>query len=132
MVGRHLHKTLFFTVVLCFTSGCGNGAAPVVARGKPVSHWLQELKSPSAKARKQAAFCLGLVGAKDEAAVPALTGAVKDEDAEVRRAAVLALLNIGPPARDAVPALERARNDVDAQVRSYAAKAIQRIFPSRQ
>jgi HEAT repeat protein len=127
MVGRHLYKILFFTVVLCFTSGCGSTAAPLVAKGKPVSHWLQELKRPSAKARKQAAFCLGLVGSKDETAVLALTRAVKDEDAEVRRTAVLALLNIGPPAKDAVPVLERARNDTDAQVRSYAVKAIQRI-----
>jgi HEAT repeat protein len=117
----------FYLVTLCFAWGCAGSEAPLVAKGKPVSHWLQELKSPSGKARRQAAFCLGLVGAKHEGAIPALTHALQDRDTEVRRAAVLALLNIGPPAREAVPALENIRNDQDAQVRSYVAKAVQRI-----
>jgi hypothetical protein len=124
---RRLPLGCLFILVVCFVSGCGGSDAPLVAKGKPVSHWLRELKSSSAKARKQAAFCLGLVGTKDEAAIPALTRALKDDDAEVRRTAILALLNIGPPAREAVPALEQARSDRDGQVRSYAAKAIQKI-----
>jgi len=117
---------MLFLGVLSVMSGCGENP-PLIARGKPVSHWLNEIRSPSAKARKQAAFSLGLVGTRDAAAIPALTDALKDGDAEVRRSAVLALLNIGAPARDALPALERARSDSDARVRTYAAKAVPKI-----
>jgi hypothetical protein len=112
--------------VLIFASGCGD-ERPLVARGKPVSHWLNELKSPKAKSRKQAAFCLGLVGSRDAAAIPALIQTLKDDEAEVRRSVVLALLNIGPAAREALPALEQARRDADERVRSYVPKAIQKI-----
>jgi len=126
MIRTYLLKAVLLLGLLSVSSGCGENP-PLIARGKPVSHWLNEIKSPSAKARKQAAFSLGLVGARDASSIPALTDALKDSDAEVRRSAVLALLNIGTPARDALPALERARNDSDAQVRTYAAKAIPKI-----
>jgi HEAT repeat protein len=127
MLGRWYDKRFLLMLVGMFACGCGAGDPPLVARGKPVAHWLQQLKNPSAKARKQAAFCLGLVGSKDAAAIPALTAALKDNDAEVRRSAVLALLNIGPSAMSAVSALERAKSDSDPAVRTDAAKAIRRI-----
>jgi HEAT repeat protein len=118
---------LIVAALLPLLTGCGESGTPVIARGKPVAHWLSELKSPSAKARKQAVFSLGLVGVKDAAAVPAVIGALRDTDVEVRRTAALALLNIGPAANEAVPALEQAGNDPDAKVRSYARKAVEHI-----
>jgi HEAT repeat protein len=108
--------------------GCGGGShEPLMTHGKPVAHWLQELQKPDPKVRKKAVAALGHVGALDPAAIPALTGAVKDRDATVRSEAILALLNIGPPAKDAIPTLNEACNDKDAAVRSYAAKAVARI-----
>src|SRR5262245_34840571 len=108
--------------------GCGGGNdGPLMTHGKPVAHWLQELRKPDPKVRKKAVAALGHVGALDPAAIPALTGAVKDRDTAVRSEAILALLNIGPAAKDALPTLNEACNDKDAVVRSHAAKAVERI-----
>jgi HEAT repeat protein len=59
-----------------------------------VPHLVQVLSDPSAhpKARAEAAVALGEIG--DPAAIPAITGALKDEDAGVRRAAVVALAEL--------------------------------------
>jgi HEAT repeat protein len=46
---------------------------------------------------------LGNIGPGDPAALPALTGALKDADAGVRCEAVLALLKYGPGAKEAIP-----------------------------
>jgi hypothetical protein len=108
--------------------GCGaKESGPLVSHGKPVSHWVQELQSSDAKARKQAVKALGHFGPADPAVVPALAGALKDRDASVRVEAALALLNIGPAAQAASPALTEAQNDRDAKVREYAAKALERL-----
>jgi HEAT repeat protein len=112
-------------------SGCGE-AQPLTAGGKPVSHWVQALQGPDAKARKKAATELGNVGSADPAAVPALAGALKDRDAGVRAEAALALLRIGPAAREAVPALEEAaQKDREAKVRDYAARALEKVRGER-
>jgi HEAT repeat protein len=109
-------------------AGCGKSEPPLTAGGRPVSHWLDELKKPDPKARKKAVRELGHVGPADPAAIPAVTAAVKDKDAAVRREAVLALLNLGPAARDAAAALaEAAKSDPDPAVRQDAAKALERI-----
>jgi HEAT repeat protein len=111
-----------------FLAGCSERSEPVMAHGKPVSHWLEELKQPDPKARKKAVGALGAIGKADPAAIPALIGVVKDDKhALVRDQAVLALLNIGPDARDAIPALTAAESDKDATVRTHATKALQRI-----
>jgi HEAT repeat protein len=108
--------------------GCGSGNdRPLLTHGKPVTYWLQELQRPDPKLRKKAVAALGHVGALDPAAIPALTGAVKDRDTAVRNEAILALFNIGPAAKDAIPTLNEACNDKDAVVRSHAAKAVERI-----
>jgi HEAT repeat protein len=109
-------------------TGCSRKDEPVMAHGKPVSHWLEELKKSDSQARKKAVIALGHVGKADPAAIPALIGAVKDDrDATVRREAVLALLTTGPDAKDAIPILTEAQSDKDATVRSYASKALERI-----
>jgi HEAT repeat protein len=115
---------LVFAILL---SGCAKKHKPITANGKPVGHWLEELKNPDPKARKKAAVALGNVGRADPAAIPALIAVLKDRDATVRDSAVLALLNIGPKARDAIPALTEARYDKDATVRSHAVKAVERV-----
>jgi HEAT repeat protein len=107
-------------------AGCGS-SEPLLSHGKPVDHWLQELKNPDVKARKKAVVALGHVGTSDDRAIPALIDAVKDKDAQVRSEAVLALMNLGPQARDAIPALQEAERDRDATVRSQATKALARI-----
>jgi HEAT repeat protein len=107
-------------------AGCGSGEL-LLSHGKPVDHWLQEMKNPDVKARKKAVVALGHVGTADERALPALIDALKDKDAPVRSEAVLALMNLGPQARDAIPALQEAERDRDASVRALAAKALARI-----
>ncbi len=108
-------------------SGCGK-EQPTLSGGKPVSYWVQALRDPNAKLRKQAAFKLGNVGPADPAALPALIGALKDHDAGVRREAILGLLKCGFGARQAVPALvELQQHDADTQVRTYAAKALKNL-----
>jgi HEAT repeat protein len=107
-------------------AGC-RADTPIMSHGQPVSHWLEEARSPDPKARRMAVRALGAVGAKDEAVVPALIAAIKDVNVDVRRETVLALLNIGPPAKDAIPTLREATADPDPRVRLYAAKAIEKI-----
>jgi HEAT repeat protein len=114
-------------LAIILQTGCGGNDGPLMSHGKPVAHWLQELKKADPKARKQAVVALGHVGKADPAAIPAVIGAVQDRDPTVRDAAVLALLNIGPDAKDAVAALTEASHDKNATVRSHAVKALERI-----
>ena len=112
--------------------GCSRPTDPLTSHGKPVAHWLEELKQPDAKARKKAVVALGAVGKADPAAIPALIAVVKDDrDGRVRNEAVVALLNIGPDAEDAIPALTEAEHDKDTTVRTNATKAIERIRGTR-
>jgi HEAT repeat protein len=112
---------------LILLAGCARNKGPLVTHGKPVSHWLEELKQQQPKARKKAVIALGHVGKANPAAMPAVIAALKDRDAGVRDAAVLALFNNGPDARDAIAALKEAANDRDPTVRSHALKALERI-----
>jgi len=114
-------------VLAVLLSGC-NRERPMVAGGKPVSHWVEALKEPDARLRKTAVSKLGNVGPADEAVLPALLRALADTDAAVRREAILALMKYGPGAREAIPKLSELRQkDRDAQVRNYAARALQKL-----
>jgi HEAT repeat protein len=117
---------LAFLVIFAL-EGCGQPNGPLLSHGKSISHWLDELKKPVAGARKKAVTALGHAGALDGRALPALIGAVKDEDPQVRRAAIVAILNMGPAAKDAAGALSEAQQDNDPTIRSLATKALQRI-----
>jgi HEAT repeat protein len=119
-------RWLLLTGVLLLPLGCGP-AAPTLAHGKPVAHWVEELRQPNAVQRKKAVHVLGNVGTADPAVLPALTAAVKDRDTGVRGEAVLALLKMGPAARDAVPVLREAEKDRDPHVRANATKALARV-----
>jgi HEAT repeat protein len=61
------------------------------------------------------------------AAVPALVGALKDENEIVRWKAAETLGEIGPNAREAVPALVAALQDANPNIRQEAARALDRI-----
>ena len=108
-------------------AGCGGPPTPLTVHDKPVTHWLQALHDPDAKARRKAIEALSNVGAENPAIIPALIEALDDREAGVRGAAVLALLKIGPEAGEAVPALRKAQKDKDVKVRTYATKALVRI-----
>ncbi len=123
---RRLTRAALCAGAALLLGGCGK-TEPLTAGGKPVSHWIEALKSPDVKVRKRAVQKLANVGATDAAAVPALAGALKDRDAGVRAEAALALLRIGQDAREAVPALKEATRDRDATVRSYATKALEKV-----
>ena len=120
-------------MVVCFLgAGCTSKPdAPLTAGGKPVSHWLSELKQRDAKARCKAVKELGHVGKADPAAIPAVIKALKDADANVRAEAALALLNLGPDAADAAPALEEAVKDRDPKVRNYSKTALEKVRGGR-
>jgi hypothetical protein len=114
-------------LLVCLLIGCGQ-PKPMLAGGKPVSHWLKALQDPDPKVRKTAVAKLGNVAMVDSAALPAVLGSLKDPDAVVRREAILALLKCGPEANQSIPTLqEMKRNDPNAQVRSYAAQALEKL-----
>jgi HEAT repeat protein len=124
-------RILFIGFALAVASGCHREPPATHAGGKSVDHWIGELKSPDAKARKHAVTKLGTVGPSDPLIVPALTGALKDADPAVRCEAVVALARCGPDAAEAVPALTEATRDKDPKVREYAEKALDRIRAPR-
>lgn len=76
-----------------------------------------------------AVYALRTLGAKAEAAVPALSEALKDKNLGLRMDAALALGAIGPKAEASVPALGGALKDKDADVRLFAAAALGEIGP---
>jgi HEAT repeat protein len=120
-------KVLTWAAAALLLCGCAK-SPPTLAGGKPVSHWVEALRGPDAKARKKAVAKLGNVGAADAAVLPALTAALRDRDPGVRREAILALLKCGPGAREAAGPLAVLRQrDRDPQVRAYAAKALAKI-----
>jgi HEAT repeat protein len=118
-------------LVAVWACGCGGAPQPTLAGGKPVGHWVEQLKSPDPKHRKEAVVKLGNVGAADPAAFLAVCGALKDADPKVRHEAVLALMKFGETAREAVPLLEDVRkNDRDPQVRQSATQALEKLRPA--
>ena len=122
-----MRRITLLAFIVFYLAGCAGKKEPLTVHGKPVGHWVAELKQPDAKARKKAVAALGQVGKADATAIPALIGALGDKDQRVRNEAVLALLKLGPDAREALPALENAKADRNATVREYVGKAIARI-----
>jgi len=124
-VWRLLAGSVFVALVI---SGCGKRAGPTLVGGKPISVWVESLRSPDARVRQKAVDKLGNVGTADPQAFPAVVGALTDTDPAVRQAAIRALPKFGSKARDAVTDLSKiASDDPDAGLRSEAASAIQVI-----
>jgi HEAT repeat protein len=120
-------KPILAVLLLISLAGCT--ARRVADTGPRVRHWIEALRGPDAKLRKEAAFKLGNLGLTDpDSVVPALTAALEDADARVRREAILALLKCGRSAKQAVGALTVVqRKDADAMVRDYAEKALEKL-----
>jgi HEAT repeat protein len=120
-------------------------STPPAAEQKPpparIATDLAWLKDPDPIKRRNTAYALGskldrwvraneAVEAELEAAVPALTSALKDQNEDVRSVAADALGMIGSRARAAVPALVVALKDPTLKVRHDAAKALGAMGPA--
>jgi len=116
----------------------GNGAAnkkkaaPKVEltdeqKRQKVAELIEQLKDEEVGRRMQAADGLGDLGAAAKSAVPALIGALNDEDILVRRDASYALGSIGP---DALPALIEALKSPHENVRRGSVHALGRMGPA--
>jgi HEAT repeat protein len=115
-------------ILVSLVIGCSGQPKAMLAGGKPVDHWLDELHNPEPKARKTAVTKLGNAATVHPVALSAVIGALNDPDAGVRCEAILALLKCGPGAREAIPALAEAQQkDSDAKVRTYATKALEQL-----
>jgi HEAT repeat protein len=81
------------------------------------------------EARGRAAMLITYLGDKAKATVPALVGALADENPDVRREVLFALAAIGPESVQATPVLEKELTDPNAANRAVAAYALGRIGP---
>jgi hypothetical protein len=98
------------------------------AEGRPLSAWIQDLKSPAPQTRNAAAYAISGMGPAAKAAVPALIAALDDPAASVRYPVCVALREIGPAAAAAVPKLEQVRdNDPNDDVAFMAKMALRFI-----
>lgn len=127
-------------------------ADPKLRYGKPVEHWIKELKNPDDEAASRAAGILADFGPQ---AVPQLIEAVKDPDEKVTAKALTTLGRIRPPAvkelvaaladdavaprivavlvnlnTASVPVLATALEDPNVNVRIHAAHALRDIGPA--
>ncbi len=99
-------------------------------RGKPLSAWLQRLRSGNEKEREEAAVTLDeSIGPAGKAAVPALIEALKDSNTAVCSRAARALGKVGPGARAAAPALVALVKDrkKDFITRTNAARSLGQV-----
>lgn len=94
---------------------------PVVA-GKPLSHWVKDLKSKDVGRRRSAASFLGDAGNKH--AVAPLLEALKDQDVEVRVNAARSLGVVGPTVKETLQPLMGALHDPEDKVKAAAANAL--------
>lgn len=106
-----------------------SGPEPV-ARGRPLSEWIADLKAPAPLTRNAAAYEIAGLGPAAAAAVPALIEALDDEIPAVRFPVTVALGEIGPAAAAAIPRLRQAyEEDLNDEVAAGARRAIKRIKP---
>jgi HEAT repeat protein len=108
--------------------GCGEERHPMLSGGREVKSWVEDLRSPDARVRRQAVLKLGNVGDADPAVADALAGALRDSDPLVRHDAVMAVVKLKSPGEPIVAALrDLAKNDQDDRVRESAAKALKKL-----
>jgi vesicle coat complex subunit len=120
--------TLLLTALVATAStGCGK-SQPTLAGGKPIRYWVEAINDSNPMTRKEAALHLGNVGPTDDAALPALLGAMRDPDPRVRCEVILAVVKFGPDAKQAVDDLTDLKlHDGDAKVRDHASKALAKL-----
>jgi HEAT repeat protein len=121
---------------LVFTSGALAQAKPVhskepVARDRPLSEWIADLKALAPQTRNAAAYEIAGMGPAAAAAVPALIEALNDPIAAVRYPVTVALLEIGPAAKAAVPRLQQMmEEEINDEIAASARRALKRIDPA--
>jgi HEAT repeat protein len=98
------------------------------AEGRPVSHWVDTLRTGNDAERAHAAHVLGESGTDAPGVVAGLAGALKDENPIVRRNAAAALARFGAHP-DTVAALLGALKDSESTVRQEAARSLAQVRP---
>jgi HEAT repeat protein len=101
---RQLAVRLLFAVAAVPCTASAAEPEPV-AKGRPRSAWIADLKSKDADVRFDAAIALSRLGAQAAPALPELIGLLKDPDRDVQYAAKIALGRIGKPAVAALVAM---------------------------
>jgi len=109
---------------LVATDARGAKPKPATVAGRTLSGWSAELKSSNPTVRRRAVLTLGAFGPR---AVPALTGALEDNDSAVRYWAASRLGDIGLPSRSAKTKLKRLLTGNSFAVRLSAAYALCRL-----
>jgi HEAT repeat protein len=124
-------------LALAVTAGSASAqsAAPAgeepVARGRPLSEWIADLKAASPAIRNAAAYEIAGMGPAATAAVPTLIEALDDPMPAVRFPVTVALGEIGPGAAAAVPRLKQMmEEDLNDEIASAARRAVRHIQPS--
>jgi HEAT repeat protein len=98
--------------------------------GRPLGHWVEQLKSRDYMTRMRAAHALMYLGPGAKKAIPDLITLLDDPEHLVRWSAATTLGGFGPDSRDAVPLLERlAEKDPNHAVREAAGQALKQIRP---
>ncbi|OWK40335.1 HEAT repeat domain-containing protein [Fimbriiglobus ruber] len=112
-------------VLLCVIAcgGCG--------QKKTTGELVADLKSTQEKDRINAVRILPQRKGDVGQTVPALIGALKDQENDIRWSAAIGLGNLGESAREAIPALQATQRDRDARVREAAGVALTRIDPQK-
>ena len=124
------------TLILALTTGgasaqnAAEGEEPV-ARGRPLSELIADLKAAAPATRNAAAYEIAGLGPAAKPAVPALIEALDDPDAAVRFPVTVALGEIGPEAAAAVPRLKQMMfEEINDEIAAAARRAIRHIQPS--
>ena len=134
MLYRALGAVALALVVSAASASAQNSAPAAnepVARGRPLSEWIADLKAAAPVIRNAAAYEIASMGPAAAAAVPALIEALDDPLAVVRFPVTVALGEIGPGAVAAVPRLKQMmEEDLNDDVAAAARRAIRHIQPS--
>jgi HEAT repeat protein len=124
------------TLILALTTGSASaqnaaGGEESVARGRPLSELIADLKAAAPATRNAAAYEIAGLGPAAKPAVPALIEALDDPDAAVRFPVTVALGEIGPEAAAAVPRLKQMMfEEINDEIAAAARRAIRHIQPS--
>jgi HEAT repeat protein len=134
MLNRVLGAVALALVVTAGSASAQVGAPAAeepVARGRPLSEWIADLKAAAPVIRNAAAYEIAGMGPSAAAAVPALIEALDDPVAVVRFPVTVALGEIGPAAAAAVPRLKQMmEEDLNDEIAAAARRAIRHIQPS--
>jgi HEAT repeat protein len=116
------------------TNEAADGAACLLAEmgAEGLFRLTEVLRHGNKHVRRRVMWAIRVIGQKDDAIVPILTGGLDDESALVREAAAdafgeMAFRRISPRLQSCMPLLTRALGDRDVAVRSAAAWALRRF-----